>query len=154
MYLNLQQATFDYERLQYNTVVSSGMKMLNSIEDAGEISAPVRLEAMQILLHTLYPVVPHITVTLWNELGFAKRLGDLLDCPWQAIDPQALVQEEIELMLQINGKLRGSMVVASNADNATIETLARAHEKVKEFGEGREPKKVIVVKGKLVNVVV
>jgi leucyl-tRNA synthetase len=152
----LQQADHDLKRIQYNTVVSACMKMLNTLEaaklDDSAASNAVIAEGCAIFLRVLYPVAPHITHVLWNELGFAKLHGDILDAPWPQVDAAALEQAEIELMVQVNGKLRGSVKVAKDADKATIEAAALANENVKKFVEGT-PKKVIVVPGKLVNIV-
>lgn len=154
----LKQADYDYERIQYNTVVSACMKMLNAIENAELPAADAaadaaRAECLGVLLRVLYPVVPHITWQLWNDLGYADVYGDLLDAPWPQVDEAALVADEIELMLQVNGKLRGAVRVAAQATREQIETQAAAHEAVARFLEGRPPKRVIVVPGKLVNVV-
>ena len=100
----------------------------------------------------LYPVAPHVTHALWNELGFAKAHGDILDAPWPNVDAVALDQAEIELMVQVNGKLRGKITVAKDADKSAIEASALADENVKKFIEGA-PKKIIIVPGKLVNIV-
>ena len=86
------------------------------------------------------------------DLGYAAAHGDLLDAPWPSVDTAALEQAEIELMVQVNGKLRGKITVAKDADKATIEAAALADDSVKKFVEGA-PKKVIVVPGKLVNIV-
>lgn len=152
----LKQIDSDYDRLQYNTVVSGAMKLLNTIESfksEAEGSAAAVREAFGILLRGLYPVCPHITHALWNELGYAKDLGGIIDAPWPQVDAAALVQDEIELMVQVNGKLRGSIKVAKDADKATIEAAAVANESAARFIEGT-PKKIIVVPGKLVNIVV
>ncbi|KIF81765.1 leucine--tRNA ligase [Noviherbaspirillum autotrophicum] len=154
VYKILQQAEHDYKRLQYNTVVSACMKMLNTLEDAklDDSGAAVASEALSIFLRLLSPVAPHITSVLWNELGFAKVHGDILDAPWPQVDAGALEQAEIELVVQVNGKLRGSVKVPKAADKAAIEAAALANENVKKFVEGT-PKKVIIVPGKLVNIV-
>ena len=157
----LKQADYDYERIQYNTVVSACMKMLNAIEGAklNERTEPsgavisVASEAFSILLRVLYPVVPHITWQLWRDLGFKSVHGDILDTPWPTVDPSALEADTVALVLQVNGKLRGNLTVASDADKASIEALAIEHEAVQKHLEGRPPKRVIVVPGKLVNVV-
>lgn len=152
----LKQIDSDYDRLQYNTVVSGAMKLLNTIESfksEAEGSAAAVREAFGILLRGLYPVCPHITHALWNELGYDKDLGGIIDAPWPQVDATALVQDEIELMVQVNGKLRGSIKVAKDADKATIEAAAVANESAARFIEGT-PKKIIVVPGKLVNIVV
>ena len=152
----LQQADHDYKRVQYNTVVSACMKMLNLLEAAklenttAEKSA--LRECLSIFLRVLYPVAPHITHVIWEAVGFAKELGDIIDAPWPTVDASALEQSEIEIMIQVNGKLRGSIIVAKDADKASIEALALANENVKKFVTGT-PKKVIVVPGKLVNIV-
>jgi leucyl-tRNA synthetase len=147
IYTVLKQADFDYGRLQYNTVVSAAMKMLNAVEGAKNVGAGV-------LLRVLYPVVPHITFQLWSELGYEKEFGPLLDAPWPKVDEAALEQSEIELVLQVNGKVRGALTVAKEASREDIEKAAIAHEMFEKFAEGRTPKKVIVVPGRLVNVVV
>ena len=153
LYTVLKQANYDYERLQYNTVVSATMKMLNALEGAKDAGADARREGLGILLRVLYPVVPHITHVLWAELGYAGAYGDLLDAPWPQVDESALVQSEIELVLQVNGKVRGSIVVPADADRAAIEAIAAKDEAVQKFAEGKPPKKIIVVPGRLVNVV-
>ena len=155
VHLTLKQIDADYDRLQYNTVVSGAMKLLNTIESfksETEGSAAALREAFSILLRGLYPVCPHITHALWQELGLAAELGEIIDAPWPLVDEAALVQDEIELMVQVNGKLRGSIKVAKDADKATIEATALANESVQKFIEGT-PKKVIIVPGKLVNIV-
>ena len=107
-----------------------------------------------MLLRTLYPVVPHVTWALWQELGLVAEFGDLLDAAWPEVDASALVQDEIELMLQVNGKLRGKLRVPVAADNAAIEVVARASTEVARYAEGAPVKKVVIVPGRLVNVVV
>jgi leucyl-tRNA synthetase len=101
----------------------------------------------------LYPATPHIAQQLWNELGYDKDLGGLLDAAWPAVDVDALVQDEIELMLQVNGKLRGKLLVPAGASKDEIEKLALACDDFVAFAEGAPPKRVIVVPGRLVNVV-
>ena len=154
----LKQASYDYERMQYNTVVSAVMKMLNTLEDAqlGDEAAShaVLAESFGILLRVLYPVCPHITAYLWSELGYAAGSGDVLDAPWPQVDEAALQRDELELMLQINGKLRGSVLVSATASKEAIEQAALAHEAFIKQAQGHPPKKVIVVPGRLVNIVV
>ncbi|MFX1695613.1 leucine--tRNA ligase [Paraburkholderia sp. A1RO-5L] len=150
----LKQADFDYQRLQYNTVVSAAMKMLNAIESAKGAGAGVQRETFGVLLRVLYPVVPHLTFELWKALGYADEYGTLLDAPWPKVDEKALEQAEIELVLQVNGKVRGAVTVAKDAPKDAIEAAALAHEMFAKFAEGRAPKKIIVVPGRLVNVVV
>jgi leucyl-tRNA synthetase len=157
LHLTLRQADYDYERIQYNTVVSAGMKMLNTLEslEAGAPgAAPLAREGLSMLLRVLYPVVPHTTWVLWNELGFANHGGDLLDASWPVVDEAALARDEIELVLQVNGKLRGKLSVPASADTAAIEAAARMAPEVARHGNASAIRKVIVVPGRLVNVVV
>jgi leucyl-tRNA synthetase len=153
----LQQADYDLKRIQYNTVVSACMKMLNTLESSklenGPATDAVVTEGLSIFLRVLNPVAPHITHALWDALGFTKAHGDILDVQWPQVDPAALEQAEIEMMIQVNGKLRGSIKVAKDADKATIEALAMASEAVQKFVEST-PKKIIVVPGKLISIVV
>ena len=153
----LKQIQYDYERMQYNTVVSGTMKLLNALESfepAGDGAGAAMREGFGILLRALYPACPHITHVLWQQLGYAAELGDLLDAPWPQVDEAALVLDEIELVLQVNGKLRGSLKVPATADKAAIEAAALASPEFARFGEGKPAKKVVVVPGRLVNVVV
>jgi len=154
----LKQANFDYQRRQYNTVVSAAMKMLNVLEpvklgDGNAISAPVLRECLGILLRILYPVVPHLTHVLWQDAGYFKVFGPILDAPWPTVDEAALVQTEITLMLQINGKLRGDVRVPADASKEQIESLALQSEPALKALNGGPPKKVIVVPGRLINIV-
>ena len=154
----LKQVDYDYQRMQYNTVVSGAMKMLNALDDfkgdgsAGDNAALA--EGFGVLLRCLYPACPHIAHRLWVELGYAAASGELLDAPWPQADEAALERDEIELMLQINGKLRGSVTVPAGADKAAIEAAALASEAFIKQANGAAPKKVVVVPGRLVNVVV
>jgi leucyl-tRNA synthetase len=157
VHLVLKQVSHDYERMQYNTVVSGAMKLLNALEGfagTGPEADAVRREGFSVLVRALYPACPHVTHALWLETGEAAHLGDLLDAPWPAVDDAALVQDEIDLMLQVSGKLRGSIRVSANADQATIEAAALASPDFVRFADGKAPKKVVIVPGRLVNVVV
>jgi leucyl-tRNA synthetase len=158
MHVVLKQVSYDYDRMQYNTVVSGCMKLLNALEDfkadGSEGDNAVLCEGMSVLLRMLYPACPHITANLWAELGYAARLGDLLDTAWPEVDDSALQRDELELMLQINGKLRGSVVVSATASKEQIEQAALATEAFIKQANGAAPKKVIVVPGRLVNIVV
>jgi len=154
----LKQANFDYQRRQYNTVVSAAMKMLNLLEpfklnEACTIGTPVLAECISILLRILYPVVPHMTHVLWQDLGYAPAFGPLLDAPWPVVDESALIQTEVNLMLQINGKLRGEIRVPAEATKEQIESLALQSTPAIKALDGAIPKKVIVVPGRLVNIV-
>ncbi len=154
----LKQIDYDYQRMQYNTVVSGAMKIINALEGfkGGETADGqiAMIEGFGILLRVLYPATPHITHVLWKELGYANKQGDILDAAWPQVDPKALVQDELELVLQVNGKLRGSIRVPASADKAQIEAAALANEDAQKFINGATPKKVVVVPGRLVNIVV
>ncbi len=148
----LRQASYDMERKQFNTVASAGMKLLNALQDgAGKVSAAAVREGLGVLLRVLYPVTPHLAHVLWSELGFG---ADITLAPWPVVDEAALVQDEIELVLQVNGKLRGSLTVARDAAREAIERAALENPNVLKFTNGAAPKKVVVVPGRLVNVVV
>ncbi len=153
----LKQVDYDYQRMQYNTVVSGAMKMLNALEDfkahASADGLAALTEGFGILLRVLYPATPHLAHAVWQELGYQAHSGDLLDAAWPQVDASALVQDEISLVLQINGKLRGALLVPSTASREEIEALAQANETVQSFAGGAAPKKIVVVPGRLVNVV-
>jgi leucyl-tRNA synthetase len=151
-HLALKQASFDFSRFQFNTVVSAAMKTLNALEKSkASADRAVLSESLSILLRLLSPITPHITQTLWKELGYGENI---LTASWPVVDESALVQDEIELVIQVNGKLRGSLRVAKDADKTAIEQLALAHEAVQKLLGGGAAKKVIVVPGRLVNVVI
>ena len=153
LHATLRQAQFDYDRLQYNTVVSACMKMLNTLDGALTMADAATLtEGLGIVLRVLYPVTPHITHALWTELGYAKVAGPIIDAPWPLVDEGALRRDEIELVVQVDGKRRGTIRVAADADRATIEAAALANEDVRRFVTSA-PKKIVVVPGRLVNVV-
>jgi leucyl-tRNA synthetase len=153
----LKQVRYDYERMQYNTVVSGCMKLLNAMEsfapDGSDGDTAVLCEATSVLLRCLYPPCPHMAQALWDALGFDQAVGPLLDAPMPEVDDAALVRDEIELVLQVNGKTRGAVRVAAGADKAAIEAAAQAAPEVAKFGDGKPVRKVVVVPGRLVNVV-
>jgi leucyl-tRNA synthetase len=167
---HLQQANYDFERHQLNTVVSAVMKILPAVmkilddlegldavveaghgyTPSGNVYVEYICEGVEIILRLLSPIAPHITHTLWRELGYGD---DILAAPWPQVDEAALVQDEIELVIQVNGKLRGNLRVAKDAGKATLEQLALAHEAVQKHLAGAPPKKIIVVPGRLINIV-
>ena len=108
-------------------------------------------EALEHIVLMLSPIVPHICHALWREL---KPGAELLDQSWPQADQAALIQDEIKLIVQVNGKLRGQIHVAKQADRATIEKVAQENEQVLKFIEGAAIKKIIVVPNKLVNIVI
>jgi len=155
IHLTLKQASYDLSKQQFNTVASACMKILNALEkvqkDAAAGWAAVAHEGFSILLRVLSPIAPHIGHALWKELGYGD---DILNAPWPEPLEAALKQDTVELMLQVNGKLRGSVKVAADAGKDVIEAAALADEMAIKFMEGKAPKKVVVVPGRLVNIVV
>jgi len=149
----LKKANFDYGRQQYNTVVSACMTMVNVLNKLGSSDQDrmVLTEGVSIILRLLAPIAPHATHYLWCELDYGE---DILSAEWPLVDESALVQESIEMVVQVKGKVRGKIQVAPDADNATIEAVALANENVQRFIDGASIRKIIVVPGKLVNVVI
>jgi len=146
----LSQANYDIQRHQFNTVASACMKILNALDAIEEWNATSE-EGLSILLRLLSPIAPHITHHLWRELKFGENI---MSAPWPEPDPAALEQDEVELVVQVNGKLRGSIRVPKAADRAVIEELARSNPNVQRFVAGQNVKKVAVVPGRLVNPVI
>ena len=153
LHLLLQQANFDYERKQFNTVASASMKVLNLLEAvaANAGNGDFLKEGTSILLRILAPITPHIAQVLWRELQFGN---DILDAGWPKVDDAALVRNEIELVLQVNGKHRGSLLVPSTAPREEVERLALENPNVQKHVDGRTVRKIVVVPGRLVNIVV
>jgi leucyl-tRNA synthetase len=144
----------DYgRRLQFNTAIAAVMELLNAMTETSDTSAAGRAVAQEVLegaVLLLSPIVPHICTALWAEL----RPGTaLIDQPWPETDKAALVQDTVELVLQVNGKLRGHLAVSASASKEEIEKIALASEAAVKFMEGRPAKKVVVVPGRLVNIV-
>lgn len=144
----LKKMTDDMERLQLNTVVSGAMKIFNTLADTQDEA--LRAETMSILIRTLNPITPHICHALWEALGQGSAIHD---APWPQYDPAALVQDSVEMVIQVNGKVRGKIQLPANADKTTIETMALANENVQRFINGTSVRKIIVVPKKLINIV-
>jgi leucyl-tRNA synthetase len=144
----LRKALFDYERQQFNTVVSACMTMVNVLNKQED--AALLKEGMAIVLRLLSPIAPHVTHHLWRELGYGD---DILTAGWPQVDEAALRQENIEMVVQVNGKVRAKIEVPAGADNATIEQVASDNPNVQKFVGDATIRKVIVVPGKLVNIV-
>ena len=144
----------DYGRRKtFNTAIAATMELLNALAKFDEDTPVARSVAQEVLENAvllLNPIVPHIAEALWSELRPGSQLREQT---FPEADTAALVQDEIELMIQVNGKLRGKLLVSKDADKASIEQLALAHEAVQRHLEGAAAKKVIVVPGRLVNVV-
>lgn len=157
IYLIIDQIKFDYERLQFNTVVSGCMKLLNVLVKIPELQAApdtqhaLLREGTRLLLQMLAPITPHIAHQLWIDLQFE---GGLLDASWPTISSSALKTEQIELVVQINGKLRGHITVPTDANKEQIEAIALENSKVQQSITGKTVKKIVVVPKRLVNLVV
>ncbi|HYH43771.1 MAG TPA: leucine--tRNA ligase [Burkholderiales bacterium] len=157
IHAQLKQADYDVRRHQFNTVATAGMKMLNALEIAqksspeGASRATVLREGFGILLRLLAPITPHVAHQLWRDLGYGE---DILDAAWPEHDPAALIQDEVELVVQVNGKKRGGIRVPREAGTQEIEALVLADASVQKHVAGQSVKKVVVVPGRLVNVVV
>jgi leucyl-tRNA synthetase len=147
----LRQANYDLQKFQFNTVASACMKILNALERLPEEAAATDEEGMSILIRLLAPITPHISHRLWRALAFGD---DVMRAPWPEPDPAALEQDEVELVVQVNGKLRGSIRVPKDADQSLIESVALKNTNVQKFVSGQSIKKVHVVRGRLVNLVV
>jgi leucyl-tRNA synthetase len=155
LHKTIDKVADDYgRRMQFNTAIAAVRELLNlytDLEDSGPEARAVGQEVLEDAILMLRPIVPHIATALWNELRPGTQL---LDQSWPAVDNSALVQDTIELVVQVNGKLRGHIQVPAQASREEIEKLALASEAVLKFTNGQKPKKVIVVPGRLVNVVV
>jgi leucyl-tRNA synthetase len=153
----LKQANYDIQRHQFNTVASAAMKMLNALEAAQKssddqaVKAPVLHEGFSLLLRLISPITPHVAHALWRDLGYGT---DILQATWPEHDAAALIEDEVELVVQVNGKKRGDVRVPREADRKAIEALVLANPGVQKFVTGQQIKKVVVVPGRLVNVVV
>jgi leucyl-tRNA synthetase len=148
----LQKALFDYERQQYNTVVSACMTIvnaLNKLDDSPAAFAMLR-EGMGIVLRLLSPIAPHICHAMWRVLGFGD---DIHHAGWPAVDEAALRSDTIEYVVQVNGKMRGRIQIAANAAQSQVEQAALDNENVRRFTDGLTVRKTIVVPNKLVNIV-
>ena len=160
----LKQANYDLQKFQFNTVVSAAMKILNALDRFNRSGAggntelvftganvPVTREAVSILLRLLAPITPHVTWQLWRDLGFS---ADIFASGWPEPEESALKQAELELVLQVNGKMRGNIRVPSDASRTQIEKVALESPSAQKYIAGQVAKKVIVVPGRLVNIVV
>ncbi len=151
----LKKITDDMDRRHlFNTVIAALMELSNSLlkfTDTDTVSMAVRQESLTILLKTLSPIAPHICHYLWQELGNTKAI---INEPWPITDESALVQDEIQIIVQVNGKLRAKLMLDATLDKTAIETQALAHENITKFTEGKDIVKVIIVPNKLVNIVV
>lgn len=150
----LSQISHDMARKQFNTVVSGGMKIFNALSKQqitdSRGSSALR-EAAKILLQLLFPIVPHITETLWLMLDYGKNMDN---CTWPSTDPLALTSDEVDIMVQVNGKLRAKIRLPNDSKDEVVQTTASTHDTVSKYLLGKEIRKVIVIKNKLINIVV
>jgi len=138
---------------KFNTAIAQVMTLMNVLEKAPQATEQDRAllhEGLEAVTLLLAPITPHISHVLWQQLGHAQPV---IDAPWPAVDEQALVQDSLVLVVQVNGKLRGQVEMPAGASREEVEAAARANENVLRFTEGLTIRKVIVVPGKLVNIV-
>ena len=141
-------------RHSFNTAIATLMELNNTLsrfDDVSEQGMAVRKESIEIMLKALNPITPHISHYLWQNMGNAEAMIDVL---WPEVDESALVQDEVQLVVQVNGKLRAKLMVEMGANNELVEAMALNEENVLKFIEGKTVVKVVVVPNKLVNVVV
>jgi leucyl-tRNA synthetase len=154
IHLAIKQASQDIgQHHKFNTAIAAVMTLMNVLEKAPTTTDQDRAllqEGLQTVALLLAPITPHISHALWLELGHAHAI---IDAPWPAVDEAALVQDSLTLVIQVNGKLRGQIEVPASASREEVEAAARANENVLRFTEGLGIRKVIVVPGKLVNIV-
>jgi leucyl-tRNA synthetase len=144
-------------RYAFNTAIAALMELLNALakfDDASDEGRAVRHEALEAMVLLLNPVTPHVCLALWQALGHSIGPGPLDDQPWPRADTAALAKDTVTLAVQVNGKLRGTIDVSVSASREDVERLALAEPKVADLIGGATPKKVILVPGKIVNVVV
>lgn len=159
LHSTIAKVSDDYgRRQQFNTAIAAVMELLNQYDGcvrkgqcSDEAGRAVAQEVLEAVLRLLWPIVPHISQALWQHL---RPEVALWDAAWPQVDDAALVQAEVTLMVQVNGKLRGQITLAAEADKDTIEAAALADKGAQKFIDGKTPKKIIVVPGRLVNIVV
>jgi leucyl-tRNA synthetase len=154
IHLAIRQASTDVgQHHKFNTAIAQVMTLMNVLEKASTASEQDRAllqEGLQTVALLLAPITPHICHVLWQLLGMN---GAIIDAQWPQVDESALAQDSLVLVVQVNGKLRGQIEVAATASREAVEAEARANENVQRFTEGLSIRKVIVVPGKLVNIV-
>jgi leucyl-tRNA synthetase len=150
----LRRVTRNFEQFEFNTIVSSLMELLNEMykmREAGAVGSDEWKEAQEIYLKMMAPVTPHIAEELWSQFGKPYSIHQQ---SWPQVDEAAAKEDVIELPVQINGKVRDRITVPAEASEEVVKAAALGSETVQKFLEGKQPRKVIVVKGKLVSVVV
>ncbi|MGE0873387.1 MAG: leucine--tRNA ligase [Burkholderiales bacterium] len=147
----LKQANYDLGKHQFNTVASAAMKILNALERLADGRSVTAAEGLSILLRLLSPITPHVCHHLWRELGFGE---DIMAAPWPEPDPAALEQDEIAYVLQVGGKTRGTLTAPKDLAGTALEAVVRANDLVKKYAADRPIRRIVIVPGRLVNVVV
>ena len=151
----LKKVNDDYgRRLTFNTAIAANMELMNHLakfSDTSDQAVAIRQEVLESIVLMLAPIIPHLCHQLWQELGHDSVI---IDHGWPQVDESALVQDSIEMVVQVNGKVRGKIEVGTDADKSTCEAAALDDERVKRFIDGKQVRKVIVVPKKLVNIVV
>jgi leucyl-tRNA synthetase len=154
MHQTIRQVSHDLENFEFNTVVSALMELSNEIitaREAGMAGAQVFNDAIETLLLLMAPVTPHIAEEMWKRLGKPYSIHNQV---WPEYDPDMAKEEEITLVVQVNGKVRDRIVVPADIDEEQAKTTALASEAVQRHMGGKEPRKVVVVPGRLVNIVI
>jgi leucyl-tRNA synthetase len=150
----LQKVTADMgQRFAFNTAIAANMSLLNDLSklnDRSDQANAVVKEAIEMIILMLSPIIPHMAHALWHQLGHRTAI---IDVAWPKVDSHALVQNNIEMIVQVNGKVRGKIQVNIEADDESIKTLAQNNENVRRFIADNTVRKIIVVKGRLVNIV-
>ena len=142
------------ERIIFNTAIAANMELVNTLSkfsDSSDNGKAIRQEALEAIVLMLAPMVPHICHQLWQDLGHQEAV---VSAPWPKVDCSALEQDVIEMVIQVNGKLRSKISVSATASSDEVKELALKDEYVLRFTEGKPLKKVIVVPKKLVNIVI
>ncbi len=154
LHQTIQKVTDDMgRRYTFNTAIAANMELLNEVtrfDDQTEVGQRIRQEVLEGIVLMLSPVTPHISHALWQALGHQQAV---IDADWPVVDKSALVQQSLELIVQVNGKVRGKVQVAADADEAEIKASALSNENVKRFLNSLSVEKLIVVKGRLINIV-
>jgi leucyl-tRNA synthetase len=146
----IQKVSDDFGRRHtFNTAIAAVMELINDVSKF-DGDAAVKHEALEAAVLVLAPITPHASHALWQALGHDEAV---LNAAWPDVDESALVKDSIELVVQVNGKVRAKLEVPANADKDTVENLAKAEPNVQKFTDGKTIRKVIVVPGKLVNIV-
>ncbi len=151
----IKKVSDDYDRrLTFNTAIAANMELLNSVSryrDESPVGKTIRQEVFDSMVLMLAPIIPHICHRLWQDLGHDNVI---IDQAWPEVDESALVQDSIEMVIQVNGKLRGKMQIGADSDRASCEAAALANEQLRRFIGDTPIRKIIVVPGKLVNIVI